>query len=158
VLDDWYRSSKALTVTKNRKAESHSNVPPSWSRSDSMTALLTRQPAQPTFQYRAELLRNRRSSCLSIAMDISDFVDNVQDLSDLELATLLCLIAKEHCLFETADEFMDDLASELALVCYPSNISDLSRASLTILDRLRGVRPQVRCAFCRGLRLHRFVR
>jgi hypothetical protein len=50
-------------------------------------------------------------------MDISDFVDNVQDLSDLELATLLCLIAKEHCIFETADELIDDLASELALVC-----------------------------------------
>ena len=50
-------------------------------------------------------------------MDVSDFVDNVQDLSDLELATLLCLLAKEHCIFETADELIDDLASELALVC-----------------------------------------
>lgn len=50
-------------------------------------------------------------------MDVSNFVDNVQDLSDLELATLLCLIAKEHCLFEIADELIDDLASELALVC-----------------------------------------
>lgn len=50
-------------------------------------------------------------------MDVSNFVDSVQDLSDLELATLLCLIAKEHCIFETADELIDDLASELALVC-----------------------------------------
>jgi hypothetical protein len=50
------------------------------------------------------------------AMDFSDFVNNVQDLSDLELATLLCLIAKEHCIFETSDELIDDLASELALV------------------------------------------
>jgi hypothetical protein len=58
-------------------------------------------------------------------MDISDFVDNVQDLSDLELATLLCLIAKEHCLFETADEFLDDLASELALVGHPGNTSSM---------------------------------
>lgn len=51
-------------------------------------------------------------------MDISHFVDNVQNLSDLELATLLCLISKEHCLFETEDVLIDDLASELALVCF----------------------------------------
>ena len=49
-------------------------------------------------------------------MNYQQFIDIVQDLSDLELATLLCLVAKEHCLIEANDELIDDLAAELALV------------------------------------------
>ena len=52
----------------------------------------------------------------TIEMELQYFVDHVQDLSDLELAMLLCLIAKQHCLVETPDDLIDDLASELALV------------------------------------------
>lgn len=44
------------------------------------------------------------------------FLDHVEDLTDLELAVLLSLIAQHHCLVTTADEMVDDLASELALV------------------------------------------
>jgi hypothetical protein len=50
-------------------------------------------------------------------MDIPRLVERVQNLSDLELATLLCLIAKQHCCIEVEDELVDDLAQELALVC-----------------------------------------
>ena len=50
-------------------------------------------------------------------MEISKLVERVQNLSDLELATLLCLIAKQHCCIEVEDELVDDLAHELALVC-----------------------------------------
>ena len=50
-------------------------------------------------------------------MDIHDIVERVQNFSDLELATLLCLIAKQHCRIEVDDDLVDDLAQELALVC-----------------------------------------
>jgi hypothetical protein len=50
-------------------------------------------------------------------MEIHKLVERVQSLSDLELATLLCLIAKQHCCIEVEDDLVDDLAHELALVC-----------------------------------------
>ncbi|KAH8891354.1 hypothetical protein GQ53DRAFT_746872 [Thozetella sp. PMI_491] len=40
----------------------------------------------------------------------------VHQLSDLELAALLCLIAREHCLISTAPDAVDDLVQELTLV------------------------------------------
>lgn len=43
-------------------------------------------------------------------------VDKIQDLSDLELAVLLCLIAQEHCIIDTEPEVLDDLVQELQLV------------------------------------------
>ena len=52
-------------------------------------------------------------------LDTRDYVDKVHDLSDRELAILLCLIAKQHCLVETEDRLIDDLAHELALVSIP---------------------------------------
>jgi hypothetical protein len=85
-------------------------------------------------------------------MDVSDFVDHIQDLSDLELATLLCLIAKEHCLFETADVLIDDLASELALVSR-SLLSE--NHNLTVKDRLGGVGSQLCRALGGGFGLNR---
>lgn len=62
-------------------------------------------------------------------MDVQDFIANVQDLSDLELAALLCLIAKQHCLIETNDDLLDDLASELALI-----VSDVFGLSYVVLS------------------------
>ena len=50
------------------------------------------------------------------SMDLEAVVGKVQHLSDLELATLLCLVAKQHCLIETEEDFVDDVAQELALV------------------------------------------
>lgn len=41
-------------------------------------------------------------------------------LSDLELAVLLCLAAHEHCLLETTKDSIHDVAKELALVRSPS--------------------------------------
>ena len=49
-------------------------------------------------------------------MDIRTFHDHVGDLTDLELAVTLSLVAQHHCLIETPAEYQDDVASELALV------------------------------------------
>lgn len=43
-------------------------------------------------------------------------LDKVQDLSDLELAALLCLTNQEHCIINTDAEAVDDLVQELRLV------------------------------------------
>ncbi|KAL2023929.1 hypothetical protein VTK56DRAFT_706 [Thermocarpiscus australiensis] len=43
-------------------------------------------------------------------------LDKVQSLSDLELASLLCLVAREHCLISTEPDSVDDLAEELRLI------------------------------------------
>lgn len=49
-------------------------------------------------------------------MDLAGISAKTQLLSDLELATLVCLAAREHCLFETEDDLINDLSQELALV------------------------------------------
>lgn len=49
-------------------------------------------------------------------MDLGGIVDRVHRLSALELATLLCLVTKQHCLVETEEDIIDDLSQELALV------------------------------------------
>lgn len=43
-------------------------------------------------------------------------LEKVHALSDLELAVLLCLISREHCLVSTPAEAIDDLLQELQLV------------------------------------------
>jgi hypothetical protein len=45
-------------------------------------------------------------------------LDRIQDLSDLELATLICLVAEEHCIIHTDAESRDKLAQELELVSF----------------------------------------
>ena len=60
-----------------------------------------------------------KSHVAASGMDFQHLINRVPDLSDLELATLLCLVAKQHCIVETVDELIDDLASELALVGPP---------------------------------------
>jgi hypothetical protein len=49
-------------------------------------------------------------------MDLGRTIDRVQSLSALELATLLCLVTKQHCLVETEKDTIDDVSQELALV------------------------------------------
>lgn len=44
-------------------------------------------------------------------------LDKVHDLSDLELAALICLVAQEHCIIDTEPDALDDLVQELELVC-----------------------------------------
>ncbi|KAG9791550.1 hypothetical protein KCU88_g988, partial [Aureobasidium melanogenum] len=48
-------------------------------------------------------------------MEASSFVEQVEDMTDLELAVLLSLIAQHHCMIQVDDDLVDDLASELAL-------------------------------------------
>jgi hypothetical protein len=50
-----------------------------------------------------------------------NLLHKVHDLSDLELATLICLVAQEHCIIDTDEESIDELVQELELV-YPSLI------------------------------------
>jgi hypothetical protein len=57
-----------------------------------------------------------------------DLSDLAQELSDLEVALLLCLVARGHPLIETTDDGIDDVAKELALIC--ANTFDLPCAVL----------------------------
>ncbi|KAI9928106.1 hypothetical protein ASPWEDRAFT_170896 [Aspergillus wentii DTO 134E9] len=50
-------------------------------------------------------------------MENWDFSDLALELSDLEVALFLCLVAREHCLIETTDDCIHDVAKELALIC-----------------------------------------
>ncbi|KAE8450897.1 hypothetical protein EG329_005337 [Mollisiaceae sp. DMI_Dod_QoI] len=43
-------------------------------------------------------------------------LNKVQHLSDLELATLICLVAQEHCIIDTEPDALDDLLQELEFV------------------------------------------
>ncbi|KAJ5122513.1 hypothetical protein N7526_009450 [Penicillium atrosanguineum] len=61
-------------------------------------------------------------------MDDPSLEDIVRQLSDLEVALFLCLVAREHCLIETTGDGIHDLAKELALVC--SHTFDLSYSIL----------------------------
>lgn len=59
----------------------------------------------------------------ALAMADHGLIDKVHDLSDLELAVLLCLISREHCLISTPSSAIDDLVLELQLVCLSPNSS-----------------------------------
>ncbi|KAK4034891.1 hypothetical protein C8A01DRAFT_18384 [Parachaetomium inaequale] len=56
-------------------------------------------------------------------------LDKIHSLSDLELAALLCLIAREHCLISTEPDSVDELAEELRLVA--SKTFNLSSAIIS---------------------------
>ncbi|OCT45134.1 hypothetical protein CLCR_05862 [Cladophialophora carrionii] len=74
------------------------------------------------------------------------FLEHVDDLTDLELAVLLSLVAQHHSMVVTTDDLLDDLASELALVgCHDTKLGpwlifrkivrDMFNLSYIILDR-----------------------
>lgn len=46
-------------------------------------------------------------------------MSKIHSLGDLDLAALLCLVNREHCIISTEPEALDDLVEELQLV-YPS--------------------------------------
>lgn len=48
--------------------------------------------------------------------DDRDLVDRVHDLSDLELAILLSLVSREHCVIGTPESAVDSLVDEVELV------------------------------------------
>jgi hypothetical protein len=43
-------------------------------------------------------------------------LDKISNLSDLELAALLCLTNEEHCIIDTDPDSVEDLVHELRLV------------------------------------------
>ncbi|KAI0514432.1 hypothetical protein F5B22DRAFT_611574 [Xylaria bambusicola] len=45
-----------------------------------------------------------------------DIVNKIRELGDVDLAVLLCLISREHCIISTDPEYLDDLTVELQLV------------------------------------------
>ncbi|OWP07271.1 hypothetical protein B2J93_2044 [Marssonina coronariae] len=53
-------------------------------------------------------------------------IQKVHDLSDLELAAVICLVAQEHCILDTEPDAIDDLVQELQLVA--SKVFGLSNA------------------------------
>ncbi|KAA6408637.1 MAG: hypothetical protein FRX48_07719 [Lasallia pustulata] len=61
-------------------------------------------------------------------MDPQSLVERVQELADVELATLLCLVAGQHCIIQTEPGGLDSLEQELQLVA--ANIFGLSHAVL----------------------------
>ena len=44
-------------------------------------------------------------------------LSRVQDLTDVELALLLCLVANQHCIVETTEEALEKMEDEIQLVC-----------------------------------------
>lgn len=49
-------------------------------------------------------------------MEESVLIDHIQELTDLELALLLSLIAGEHCMIQTDEEILDSVEEEIQLV------------------------------------------
>lgn len=49
-------------------------------------------------------------------MESSDLMEQIHGLSDLELAILLCLVGKHHCIIESEDHNLKLLKQELQLV------------------------------------------
>ena len=50
------------------------------------------------------------------ALMADNILEKVHDLSDVELAALICLVAKEHCIIDTEPDSVDELVQELELV------------------------------------------
>ncbi|EER25060.1 hypothetical protein CPC735_016610 [Coccidioides posadasii C735 delta SOWgp] len=48
--------------------------------------------------------------------DNTELYDKLEDLSDLEIALLLCLVSQEHGIIDTDPEAIDDLGRELSLI------------------------------------------
>ncbi|MCJ1433240.1 hypothetical protein MMC27_002599 [Xylographa pallens] len=59
-------------------------------------------------------------------MEDQVMLSRVQDLTDVELALLLCLVANQHCIVETTEEALDKLEDEIQLIV--SNVFGLSVA------------------------------
>lgn len=56
----------------------------------------------------------------------ANIVEKVQQLNDLELAALTCLVADQHCLIATDDGIVDTLDQELQIVRSTVSCSTLS--------------------------------
>ena len=73
--------------------------------------------------------------CLALSRSLmadETLIGRVHELSGLELATLICLVAQEHCIIDTDPVALDDLVQELELVR-----SVLSHDQVTPVDKHR---------------------
>ena len=52
-------------------------------------------------------------------MEAQGISQKVQDLSDIELAMLLSLMAKQHCIISTEEELLDPLEEEIKSARWP---------------------------------------
>lgn len=50
-------------------------------------------------------------------MELSTIVEKAQGLGDVELAILLCLMAREHCILRTDHARLASLRKEVQVVC-----------------------------------------
>ena len=50
------------------------------------------------------------------ATEVSDLIERVQELTDVELAMLVSLIAGQHCVVQTENEAINSLEQEIQLV------------------------------------------
>jgi len=66
-------------------------------------------------------------------------LDRVRDLSNLELAALICLVAQEHCIIDTEPDALDDLVLELELVWLPECSQCVTADSLQIASKVFGL-------------------
>lgn len=62
-------------------------------------------------------------------MEVQNLLDNIQELTDLELAILLSLVAQGHCLMTAENALINDLANEISLI-----VSDRFGLSCVILE------------------------
>ena len=72
-------------------------------------------------------------------MSADVILDNIEELSDTEIAVLLCLIAREHCVIEGNESLLDDLAQEVGLVRNLYSVTLLFL--LMVSDRNEGLWP-----------------
>lgn len=63
------------------------------------------------------IIINNSTDKKSMDDETSRLVNKVQELGDIELAALLCLIAQEHCIIEADEEELENVEQELGLVC-----------------------------------------
>jgi hypothetical protein len=62
-------------------------------------------------------------------------LDKVHDLSDLELAALICLVAQEHCIIDTEPDTIDELVQELEQVRFNPIICVICADSFRLLQK-----------------------
>lgn len=62
-----------------------------------------------------------------------NLLNKVHDLSDLELAILICLVAQEHCIIDTDQDSIDELIQELELIA--ENAFGLSHATIDLSEQ-----------------------
>jgi hypothetical protein len=66
-------------------------------------------------------------------------IEKVHELSDLELAALVCLVANEHCIIDTDPDALDDLVQELELVGFPQALQLVQTKCFQVASKVFGL-------------------